>query len=185
MNISWVIANGYQVDATIDINVMKNIGPIWGSWRTWRACGTDNVICQDYTTACDLVKRNFQKDCNFYIHESHYSNLGRPADVKLYAGEYGDDVTDIEDIISMHLASSTSNVILMLGFNLPKIQHIADRYELHKIKNYYGLIQSLITTNSDTQWVLVDHPTDLSKNFQDLPNLTCDTLGNVLQLLAQ
>ena len=80
-------------------------------------------------------------------------------------------------IYALHLANTSDDIILILGFDLISI----DPDNQH----YYGHVLSVIKQNPDTQWVLVDHPKDLHKNFQDLPNLTCDSLGNVLQLLAQ
>jgi hypothetical protein len=47
------------------------------------------------------------------------------------------------------------------------------------------LTRSLIAGHPNTQYVLIDHQKKLEKTFQDLPNLTCDSLGNVLKLLAQ
>jgi hypothetical protein len=73
----------------------------------------------------------------------------------------------------------------MLGFDFQKIStEISDRYELHKIKNYYGLTRSLISSRTDIQWVLVDHSDNLDKSFKELTNFTIDTLKNVLKLLT-
>lgn len=186
MNINWVIADGYHVDPTIDLSVLKNIGSIWGSWRTWRSCGTDNVICHNVTKAQELVQRNFQTNCNFFVPEEHFRSIGRPPGVQFYGGKFDEETTSIDDIIALHLASSNSEIILLLGFNFQKIStDITDKFELHKIKNYYGLTRSLIASKPELQFVLVDHPGDLDKSFKDLANLTCDNLENVLQLLAQ
>jgi hypothetical protein len=186
MNINWVIADGYHVDPTIDLTVLQNIGPIWGSWRTWRSCGTDNVICHNTAKAQELIQRDFQKNCNFFVPEKNFKSIGRPNGVQVYGGEFNEETNSIEDIIALHLSSSKSEIILLLGFNLQKIStEITDKFELHKIKNYYGLTRSLIASKSEIQFVLVDHPGEPDKSFQDLANLTCDTLENVLQLLAQ
>jgi hypothetical protein len=185
MNISWVISDGYQVDPAIDITAIKNIGPIWGSWTTWRACSTDNVICHNQTKAQDLVKRNFQNSCNFYLPEKYYQAVGRPTGIKYYQGDFAEEMNSIEDIVSLHLACASSNIVLMLGFNFSPIQDPGNKFELHKIRNYYGLSRSLVSTNADVQWVLLDHTEELDKSFKDLTNLTCDNLENVLQLLAQ
>ena len=83
------------------------------------------------------------------------------------------------------MAAATSEIVLMMGFVFPPIGEIADRFELHKLQNRYGLIRSLIENNPGQQFVLIDHPKQLEKTYQDLANLTCDNLGNVLKLLAQ
>ena len=186
MNINWVIADGYQVDPTVDLSVLKNIGPIWGSWRTWRSCGTDNVVCHNKTKAQELVQRDFQTNCNFFVSEQNFRSIGRPHGVQFYGGEFNEETNSIEDIIALHLASSKSNIILLLGFSFQKIStEITDKFELHKIKNYYGLTRSLVASSPKLQFVLVDHPGEPDKSFRDLANLTCDNLENVLKLLAQ
>jgi hypothetical protein len=62
---------------------------------------------------------------------------------------------------------------------------ITDRFELHKLKNYLGLIRSLIVNQPEIQWVLIDHDNDTDKSFGELGNFTKDTLENVLDLLTQ
>jgi hypothetical protein len=111
--------------------------------------------------------------------------LGRPLSVQSYVGEFGHETSKIEDIIALHLAAGQNDIILMLGFDFQKIStEISDRYELHKIKNYYGLTRSLISSRTDIQWVLVDHSDNLDKSFKELTNFTIDTLKNVLKLLT-
>lgn len=178
LNISWVIAEGYQFDPTVNVDTIKNIGPIWGSWTTWRGCGTDNVICNNRIKAEDMIKNNFQAGCNFYIPKEYYTDLNRPDNVRYYGGTFEHELDRTEDIVALHLASSIGDIILMIGFNL---ESITDPTNQH----YYGHILSVIKNHPDTQWVLVDHMPNLDKNFKDLTNLTCDSLGNVLQLLAQ
>ena len=70
MRINWVVADSTVVAPDVDINVIKNIASIWGSWRTWRGCSTDNVVCNDAGKARELLKRNMNEMCNMYIPES-------------------------------------------------------------------------------------------------------------------
>lgn len=185
MNITWTVAAGHQINPIVDISALKNVGPIWGSWTTWRSCGTDNVVCHELAKAKDLVLRDFQKSCNFYTSEQYHADLGRPTGVRYYGGTFDQEVDNIEDIISLHLACSLSEIVLMMGFSFPPIGEIADRFEMHKLRNRYGLVRSLISNNPEIQFVLIDHPKKIEKTFSELPNLTCDNLGNVLKLLTQ
>lgn len=185
MRINWVMASDYQLDPAVNADILKNVGPIWGSWRTWRNCATDNVICHDPSKAVDLIKRNFQKNCNFYIPESSLQIAGRPAGVHAYGGKFLHEVDNIEDIIALNLASAQSDIVIMMGFDLTTSIDTADKFEVHKRKNYLGLIRSLISTQPEIQWVLVDYDKKLDKSFKSIPNLTCDKFDNVLQLLAQ
>lgn len=184
MNISWVYADSCQLDATIDVEKIKNIGPTWGSWRTWRSCATDNVVCDDISKIRELMQRAFQAVCNFYIPNRHYRTLDCPKGFKVYDGNFELEVDHIEDIVAMHLASVGSDIVLLKGFDLSAPTFTEDPFENHKIRNYHGLIRSIISNNPDTQWVLVDHPADLDKAYQTLTNLTCDQMENVIQLLV-
>jgi hypothetical protein len=178
VKISWVIAEGYQFDPAVDLGAVKDIGPIWGSWTTWRGCGTDNVVCNNRVKAQELLERGFQNGCNFYIPNLTWQELNRPTGVHSYGGEFEHTVQRTDDIVALHLAGSTADIVIMTGF---KLIPNSDSDDPH----YFGHVLSAIKQHPDTQWVIIDHHTDLDKHFQDLANLTCDTLGNVLQLLAQ
>lgn len=184
MRINWAFADTYQLDPTVDIERIKGIGPTWGSWRTWRGCGTDNVICYDRVKAHELTKRAFQAVCNLYIPKNFYQELGRPVGIKLYDGDFNHDVDHAEDIIALHMVSSLSDIVLMAGYDLGPDGQIDDKYEQHKFQNYHGMIRSLVAQNEKVQYVLVDHGPDINKAYQGLPNLTCDTMVNVLTLLV-
>lgn len=183
MRLSWIVATGYGLDPSIDIDKIKNIGSIWGSWQTWRGCQTDNVICHDLTKCRELMARAFQAVCNFYVPKNLYQELNRPIGVKLYEGDFHDDVYNIEDIIAGHLAAQYSDVVLMLGFDLSTQDASPDRMINHRNQNRHGLLRSMIGANINVQWVLVDPINNLDASYLELANLTCDTMDNVLQLL--
>jgi len=183
MRINWVVASGYQLDPTVDIEKIKSIGSVWGSWNTWRSCGTDNVICSDFSKSKDLISRAFQSVCNFYVPAKHYQDLGRPVGLKLYDGEFNQEVNNLDDIVAMHLCSQQSDLILLLGFDLSLSGQIQDPYEIHRYKNYHGLIRSLIVNHPGVQWVCVDHTTDLAKPYTEIENLSKDTLQKVFETL--
>ena len=92
MKISWVVADGYQFDPTVDVDVIKDIGSIWGSWTTWRGCGTDNVICNTESKALDLIERSFHKGCNFYIPNKTWTKFNCPTGVQSYGGEFEHEI---------------------------------------------------------------------------------------------
>lgn len=183
MRVNWVFAHRHQLDPTIDIDTIKGIGPSWGSWRTWRSCNTENVICHDRAKAQELIGRAFQSVCNFYIPKKYYQDLNRPVGVKLYDGDFVQELDHLEDVVAMHLVSNISDIVLLGGFDFSTLPQVADQFEQHKLRNYHGLIRSVIAANETVQWVAVDHPPELDKAYQNLPNLTCDSMSNVLQLL--
>lgn len=184
MKINWIFAAEHRLDPSIDINQIKNIGSTWGSWKTWRSCGTDNVICDDLNKCRELFKRSFQNNCNFYVPKRYFADLGRPNGVKFYDGEFQEQLEDVEDVIAMHFLASMSDIVLLVGFDLRKPPPTDDKFVKHRIQNRLGLIRSILVNNAQTQWVLVDHEDPLDKGFQDITNLTCDKMENVIQLLV-
>ena len=184
MKISWIFSDQTNLDPTIDIRQIKNIGSMWGSWRTWRACQTDNIVCHDLQKADQLIKQNFQAHGNFYISNSAFLKLDRPLGVKLYEGEFVHEVDCHEEIVCMHLAGSTSDIVLLMGFDLTEKPKLDSALAAHKFQNYRQLIKQAIANNKNTQWVLIDHPEEVCKTYKTLDNLTKDSLTNVLKLLV-
>jgi len=184
MNIGWVLADDTLLDPTQDLAQLKNIGSFWGSWRTWRAYSTDNVICHDMKQAEILLKRQFQKHCNFYIPKDIYALLNRPDGVKLYEGKFIHDIDRQEEIIAMHLAAGFNNIILLLGFDLQDRLKISDRLLEVRYNHYHNLFKQLIINHPNTQWVLVDHAAKIGKIYDGLDNLTKDSMSNVIEMLS-
>lgn len=184
MKISWVVSDNIVLDPTLDITKIKDIGPIWGSWRTWRNCSTDNVICYDKEKAVDLLERQFQTLCNLYLPDSSYQFLNRPTGVKLFGGDFTQDISNKDELVALHLAASTSEIVLLLGFNWTLQPKLEDRLEEHKAYVRRQLLKHAISDNPNTQWVLIDHKLDLMPELSNISNLTQDTLKNVLSMLS-
>lgn len=184
MRINWVVANNFVLDPTIDLEQLKTFGSFWGSWRTWRSCGTDNVICHDMSKADDLIRRQFHVACNFYISNDTYVSLDRPTGVKLYEGTFLHDLDNHEEIVAMHLTASVSDIVLLLGFDFSEHPKLPDRLQEHRIVNYRNLTKQAIKSNPTVQWVAVDHALKFRKDLLALENLTQDTLETVIGVLA-
>ena len=180
MKISWVLAAAAEVNPAIEIERLKNIGPFWGGWRTWRSYQTDNVICHEESEARDLITRNFHARCNLFLPEEVYQTVDRPAGVKLYQGKFHELVDNSDEIVSMHLAAASSDIVLLTGFNLSARNLDHDRMAKHKWHNYVQYFLHIIKGNPEVQWVLLDHGNSIEKVLQSLPNLQFDTLDNVL-----
>jgi hypothetical protein len=181
--ISWVIADSIELDPTQDIDDLKKVGPFWGSWRTWRACQTDNVVCHDQVKVAELVQRNFQKQCNFYIPESVNASLDRPDGVRLYAGEFVHDVIRQEEIVAMHLSATTSDIVLLIGWDLSELTPDADLLSTNQARHYRNMVRQAFLTYDTIQWVIVDHPAAVDPNILNLDNVVVDTLATVLSLI--
>jgi hypothetical protein len=182
MRINWVLGEHVALDPLTDIEAMKAVGSFWGSWRSWRAYSTDNVICHDQKRADEFLKRNFQNTCNFYIPNHIYASLGRPTGVNLYEGDFKDDTVQSEDIVAMHLTSGISDIVLMLGFDLSERPKHPDRLTQHRSAVYQLMVKRVIVDNPQVQWVIIDHPSELRKDFGNISNIAKDTLANALEL---
>ena len=182
MNINWVLADSASIGPEVDLSKLKGIGSLWGGWRSWRACQTDNVICYDQAKASELIKRKFYEGCNFYIPNSVYQSLDRPDKVRIFEGEFIHELDHYDEIIAMHLAAGSSDIILMLGFDLSEPIIHADKLTEHRAINYRALIKQVIMDNDHIQWVLVDHPAPIMKEMSNLENLSSDIMDTVLTL---
>ena len=181
MRISWVLSDTAEINPAIEIEHLKNIGPFWGGWRTWRSYNTDNVICHTELEARDLVTRNFHARCNMYLQDSVYQKVDRPENVKLYQGEFHEMVDHPDEIVSMHLAAASSDIVLLIGFDLSPRNLDHDRMAKHKWHNHVQYVLHIIKGNPDVQWVLLDHSSEIEKVLKELPNLMFDSLNNVLK----
>lgn len=180
MRITWVLADAANVNPSIDLERLKSIGPFWGGWRTWRSYATDNVVCYTELEIRDLISRNFHTRCNMYLPESVFQAVDRPSGVKLYQGNFHEAIDSPDELVSMHLASSVSDIVLLVGFDLQPKNIENDRLALHKRHNYVQYFTHIITGNPGAQWVLLDHPAAIESPLKKVSNLQFDTLENVL-----
>jgi hypothetical protein len=109
-------------------------------------------------------------------------SLGRPAGVRLYAGDFVHDVIRQEEIVAVHLAATTSDIVLLLGWDLTKLKPTSDRLESNQAQHHRNLLHQAIKDYGQTQWVAVDHLNPLAPSLQVLENLVLDTMDTVLAL---
>jgi len=178
MNINWIVSNSAQLDPTTDLTQLKEIGSIWGSWQTWTNYQTDNVICHNGAKAQQLIENNFPTLCNFYIPNGLYVILDNPVGVHTYGGDFAHEVDQQDEIVAMHLSAAASDVVLLIGFDWHTV--IDDQRHI----NYRNLVQQAIAQNTQTQWVLIDHPKTVWSELSNLENLTKDTLDSVIKQLT-
>jgi len=184
MRVNWVAADATIIPPDIDVSALKDIASIWGSWRTWRGCGTDNVVCNDIGKARELLKRKMNELCNMYIPDSIYVELDRPKAVRMYGGQFTFEIDNQDELIAIQLVSTQSDIVLLLGFDWTDKPVSTDRLAAHKATNYRRFVIDAIRNNPDIQWVLVDHDGDLMPELASFENLSQDTLENVMLLLS-
>ena len=183
MRINWVVADATVFPPDVDVNALKDIAAIWGGWRTWRGCSTDNVVCDDAGKARELLKRKMNELCNMYVPSSIYAELDRPKGVRLYEGQFTFEIDNKDELISIQLVSSQSDIVLLVGFDWTEKPKSTDRLIAHRATNYQRFVKDTIGSNPDVQWVLVDHLGEVQPELANFENLTKDTLENVIELL--
>lgn len=181
MNISWVLSDTATLDLKHDLEHMKRLGSLWGSWRTWRAFQTDNVVCHDQQKAAELIRRDFQTRCNFYVPDNIHANLDRPAGVRLYGGQFAHDVIRPEEVVALHLAATTSDIVLLLGWDLGELRPNDDRLATHQAQHHRNMVHQALKTYDKVQWVVVDHDVPLAPNLARLENVMPDGMDSVLK----
>ena len=185
VRVSWVLAASVvnRRDWGRYPELMKSIAPIWGSWKTWLDFSTDNVVCHDLDKSRELINKAFHAVCNFHVYREHHEQLGQPTRVQVYDGSYHVMIPDIEDVVSMHLAASRSDMVLLLGFDFARIMASSDTEQDKLMRDRKGLLRGVVT-NTNVQWVAIDHDTVPDPAFTNLSNFTRDTMDNVLRLLT-
>ena len=111
-----------------------------------------------------------------------YTSLNRPDGVRLYEGAFVHDVDRQEEIVAIHLAATTSDIVLLYGFDLTELKTIPDRLLSHKAHHHRNHIRQAIKDYDQIQWVVVDHSGDLDPNLVNLDNVVTDNLETVLAL---
>jgi hypothetical protein len=184
VNINWVLADDAVINPGVSLKALKNVGSFWGSWKTWRAYSTDNVICYDPVKAEELVKKSLQGACNFYLSKTVHEQLGKPAGIRLYDGDFlGHAVDNRDEIIAMHLSSSICDIVLLVGFAWVD-REFNNEDDQARYDTYINLVYNAVKSCPDVQWILLDHPGQLHTKMTGLDNLTTDTLVNVMRLLT-
>ena len=183
MKTCWVLSQDISSNA-VDPTALSNVAETWSTVDHWREYQTDNVVCHDLKQAINLVRRAFHAVTTLYVPREHYNELGRPVGVKLYEGEFKDNAVDNkEDIIMMNLVSPANDIVLLYGFDLSPVDNNSDQLEQRFKKAYRHNVATIIQSNPDVQYVLVDYDLELADNIKGLDNLTLDSLDAVLELL--
>ena len=176
MIINWVLADNFIVDPTINVDDLKRIGSFWGSWKTYRTGSTDNAICYDAIQSKSLIAGKFHDMCNFYVRQDAFGPADLPKNVRVFGGNFQHDVENTDEIIAIHLASASADIVLLYGFDWSE-EALAKTSE-----HYRGLTLNALKSNPDTQYVFVDHTKDIHPKYAELDNVTKDVLANILAI---
>jgi hypothetical protein len=183
MKIGWALSENIGKNV-IDITTLQEGAPTWGSCSVYGNYNVDNIICNDIKHAERMVNQNIQSSANLYIPQDNFSVLGNPPNIKTFQGSFNDgNINFKDDIVTMNIVASTYDIILLLGFKFTKPKPKDDKLTQHKQLAYLHNIKTIVESNEDKQFVLVNYKGKLSKEFDDIENLSRDSLANVLELV--
>lgn len=171
MQVAWVLATQFIPPTTYDVNRIKNIAPIWGSYRTLELCGTDNAVCHDRKSVAALVRNQVNQRCNLYV-PKHLKDDFPGTRLFYYDGSLDLELDQVEDVVCMYLTANTHDIVLMLGFDLE-----------HTDTPAQYIIYNLLHNTPKTQFVAIDTKI-IDPKWIGLSNFTCDNLETVLQSLS-
>ena len=184
MKINWVFANDTFMDPAEDITALKSAGQFWGSWKTWHTCKTDNIICYSESEADKLIRKRFNQVANMlYLPVKCEDKFGVMPKVSYFHGEFSHDTINHDEIIALHLASASSDIVILYGFDWSTTNDPVDPAEKLKLDNYRNLVSEVIRSVPKVQWVVVDHVGKLFPELDGAENILMDTMKNVKLLL--
>jgi len=163
MRIAWIVG---QSDQNYDVAALKAIGPLWGTWQSWRKFKTDNVVVTDFSKAVDLTGRAFHSVCNLYLPEDLYQAAQRPAGVRLFARPAG--AGDLAAL--MGVVATVADIVLIIGLRPGS-------------PNEEREVKSIVLAHPNIQWVSLD-ATEPFFGGNAPPNCLVDTTANVLAMLS-
>jgi hypothetical protein len=133
-------------------------------------------VCADAEKSRELLTTKFYQNCNLYLPDSLRGESQWPREVRVFAGEFPVDVERKSEAISLHIAGSISDIVLLYGWRLDS-ETWASRGEF-----YRGFVRHTLE-NSSVQWVIVDHATEIVSEISELENVSTDSLSSVVQLM--
>jgi hypothetical protein len=185
VEICWVVQKDYDPKSDIGAEKMKELCTVWGSYKSWRQCQTDNCVVEDFSEARRLVDRDFNLKTNLWTHEENYDDLGRPEALSLHKITIDKTLQDKDDLVALALAGARYDLVMCIGFDISFHKDITDKLELHEHKRYLSAIANIVRGFDQTQFVFIDLPNDPAENFDGLENITCDNIQNVLTLVSE
>jgi len=189
MSICWVICEHFVANkGVLSLPIMRDIGPLWGSLRTWRDHATDNCVSNDFEQSSRALQRPMVGKCNLWFNEKHFVRLGRPDGIRTFPWNITVEVEHSEDLVALEIASNSKSydIILPIGFDLISTEHmIPNTIEKHLRQNYLNHLTNIIETNAHIQYVFIDSETkNIHPQLLGLDNFSIDTAESVIGLLG-
>lgn len=180
--ISWILDDNSNCRPSYNVEEMRQIGPLWGGLDTYREWYTDNVVSLDLNESRTFVSRNLHLNANLHVPQTHYGSLDRPKGIRLFEHGYTELFPRQNQLCSIMLLGGHHDILLLLQFKVNK-NLTGDKLWDHNEKVYIRELKAAIASFEDTQFVAIDSSDDIAEELKELPNFTCDSYENVLELL--
>ena len=186
MEVCWVLTDKFEPTDTLTADVLKEAGPVWGPYSVWGKVWHDNVVTDDFNTARQLLRNNFNQHCNLWMNDDFYVKLERPPGLNTFDWQVTVDINNREELVGMQLASTRYKIILAVGWDL----HSTARYEpktleKHLRANYLNYLTAIVKS-TECQFVFVDPVGgDVHPGLTEQDNFSIDTAENTLELLKK
>lgn len=185
MNVCWVATHNFNPTELLTPDRLKETGPVWGPYSIWSKLWQDNVITDDFDVARQLLRNNFNQNCNLWFNDNFYVKLGRPININVFNWNVSVEVPNREDVLSLQLASNRYDIILCLGWDLHSLAGYDAGIEKHLRQNYLNYITAIVK-QAKSQFVFVDpQGIDIHPGLTQQENFSTDTAENTLELLKQ
>jgi hypothetical protein len=181
MNIAFCIGNGSS-RKSIDLNKLKNVGPLYGCNSLIETFELDNTIVVDRALLIDLISQGYNKKTNIYtrkrwkniIDAENLHFLDDP--IKVPTHRWDNEIHWGSGTHALKLAAKNqSQIIVMIGYDLynSSVDPACWIYQISKCLEFHQEIQFVQIQNKE--W-------NCPKEWE-YDNFTVDTFKNLLKLI--
>ena len=180
MNIAFCIGNGSSKD-NFDLNILKDLGPIYGCNTLIENVDLDNTIVVDKNVLIDLIAKGYNRKTNIYTRQTWHKlvqadnlfYLSNPVEEPIHRwdqeSQWGSGVH------ALNLAATHgAEIVVMLGYDLynADLRPNCLIYQINKCFEIHSNTQFVQIQNDDwvcpNEWISTNF---LRDNFDGLTNL--------------
>jgi len=186
MNVCWVTTHDFKPTSLLTADTLKEAGPVWGPYSVWSQIWHDNVVTDDFDVARQLLRNNFNRQCNLWMNDNFYIKLNRPEGVDTFNWNVSVEIENTEELICLQMAATRYDIILCVGWDLHSTAgYQPNTLEKHLRQNYLNYVTAVVK-EADCQFVFIDpRGADVHLGLTQHDNFSIDTAENALELLKQ
>jgi hypothetical protein len=183
VNISFCIGNGPS-KKKLDLNLLKDVGPIYGCNRLVETFLVDNTIVVDRNTLIDLIAQGYNNKTNIYTRRAWHKLV--QADNLYFLDDPIKNPVEIWDkeshwgsgVHALNLAAKHgADIVIMLGYDLYNAD-LDPSCWIYQIKKCFELY-------SNTQFVQIQNDKWECPQEWDTENFLIDNFKNLLKMIKE